>query len=280
MESGQESSNRVDGEECQISNPKLNISWQVVAASVMGTSHEKRSQPCQDAHCWRLLPNGVLVAAVADGAGSATLAEVGAKIAVEAVVETICGQQEMLPEDDAQWQVFLTGTLQFARAAVEAEAATRGVQPRDLACTLIAVVATPELVAVAQIGDGAAVAGDNQGCAIALTIPPCGEYINETIFLISPNAIETAQFHVRREKMAHLAVFSDGLQMLALKIPEGTPHGPFFAPLFRFSAQVQDESDAQQQLESFLRSPRVCDRTDDDLTLLLASCLSPEVAEN
>ena len=258
----------------------LLTNWQVVAASVMGTSHSKRSQPCQDAHCWRLLPNGVLVAAVADGAGSATLAEVGAKIAVETVVETICRQSKMLPGDDAQWQVFLTAALQVARAAVEAEAATREVQARDLACTLIAVVATPELIAVAQIGDGAAVAGDNQGCAIALTIPPCGEYINETIFLISPNALETAQFHVRREKMAHLAVFSDGLQMLALKIPEGTPHGPFFAPLFRFSAQVQDESDAQQQLESFLRSPRVCDRTDDDLTLLLASCLSSEVQEN
>ncbi|XZN90720.1 MAG: PP2C family serine/threonine-protein phosphatase [Microcoleus sp.] len=254
--------------------------WQVVAASVMGTSHSKRSQPCQDAHCWRLLPNGVLAASVADGAGSATLAEVGAKIAVEAVVETICRQSEMLPEDDSQWQVFLTSALQVARAAVETEAATRGVGARDLACTLIAVVATPELIAVAQIGDGAAVAGDNQGSAIALTVPPCGEYINETIFLISPNAIETAQFHLRREKMAHLAVFSDGLQMLALKIPEGAPHSPFFTPLFRFSAQVQDESDAQQQLESFLRSPRVSERTDDDLTLLLASCLSSEVPEN
>jgi hypothetical protein len=28
---------------------------------------------------------------------------------------------------------------------------------------------------------------------------------------------------------------------------------------------------ANQELTGFLRSPRVCDRTDDDLTLLLAS---------
>ncbi|NJK69758.1 MAG: protein phosphatase 2C domain-containing protein, partial [Microcoleus sp. SU_5_3] len=61
---------------------QLMTNWQVVAASVTGTSHEKRSQPCQDAHCWRLLPNNVLAAAVADGAGSAALAEIGAKIAV------------------------------------------------------------------------------------------------------------------------------------------------------------------------------------------------------
>jgi hypothetical protein len=256
------------------------FNWQVVAASVIGTSHEKRSQPCQDAHCWRILPNGVLAAAVADGAGSAALAEVGAKIAVEAVVETISQQQERLPQNDDEWQVFLTASLQVARAQVEAEAAVREVAVRDLACTLIAVVATPELIAVAQIGDGAAVAGDSAGNAIALTVPPCGEYINETIFLISPNAIETAQFQVLREKLRHLAVFSDGLQMLALKIPEGTPHGPFFAPLFRFSGEWKEEEDAKQQLESFLRSPRVSERTDDDLTLLLATFARSEAHTN
>jgi len=64
------------------------------------------------------------------------------------------------------------------------------------------------------------------------------------------------------------------LQMLALKIPEGTPHGPFFAPLFRFSGTVKEDSDAKEQLESFLRSPRVSERTDDDLTLLLATFAS------
>ncbi|MGL5061212.1 MAG: PP2C family serine/threonine-protein phosphatase, partial [Microcoleus sp.] len=186
--------------------------WQVVAASVTGTSHEKRSQPCQDAHCWRLLPNNVLTAAVADGAGSAALAEIGAKIAVEVAVETICQQQEMLPQNDREWQVLLASALQAARAAVEAEAAVREVASRDLACTLITVVATPELIAVAQIGDGAAVGGDSAGNAISLTVPPCGEYINETVFLVSPNAVETAQFQVRWEKFSHLAVFSDGLQ--------------------------------------------------------------------
>jgi hypothetical protein len=61
------------------------------------------------------------------------------------------------------------------------------------------------------------------------------------------------------------------LANLALKIPEGTPHKPFFAPLFRFSGEWKEEEDAKQQLESFLRSPRVCERTDDDLTLLLAT---------
>lgn len=49
--------------------------WRVAAASVRGTTHEKTGQPCQDAHCWEQLPESVLVAAVADGAGSAALGE-------------------------------------------------------------------------------------------------------------------------------------------------------------------------------------------------------------
>ncbi|HLO50377.1 MAG TPA: PP2C family serine/threonine-protein phosphatase [Kamptonema sp.] len=252
------------------------IKCRIVAASVMGTSHEKRSQPCQDAHRWQLLPNGILVAAVADGAGSATLAEVGAQISVTTAVKSIAKHRQRLTllENDDDWHQLLAETLKTAREAVEMEAQVREVKPRDLASTLILGIATPELIAVAQIGDGAAVVGDSEGNVTAVTIPPCGEYINETIFLISDNALETAQLQVWRGKATHLAIFSDGLQMLALKMPEGTPHVPFFSPLFRFAAQIDDEIEAKQQLESFLRSPRVTERTDDDLTLLLASLSS------
>jgi hypothetical protein len=59
--------------------------------------------------------------------------------------------------------------------------------------------------------------------------------------------------------------------MLALKMPEGTPHRPFFAPLFKFVSEVTDSVEAHRQLELFLRSQRVADSTGDDLTLLLFS---------
>jgi serine/threonine protein phosphatase PrpC len=63
-----------------------NRKWRVVGASVVGTAHEKTGQPCQDAHGWRILPDNVLIAAVADGAGSAALGEIGAQVAVRAVL--------------------------------------------------------------------------------------------------------------------------------------------------------------------------------------------------
>jgi hypothetical protein len=64
--------------------------WWVVATSVAGTQHHTRGQPCQDAYYWCTLPDEVLVAAVADGAGSATLGKVGATLAAGTAATTVC----------------------------------------------------------------------------------------------------------------------------------------------------------------------------------------------
>jgi len=243
--------------------------WRVVSVSVTGTSHEKRGQGCQDAHRWQILPEKVLVAAVADGAGSASLGDVGAKIAVDVAVKTIA-QQKLLPTDHVGWQYQLIDALRAAKNAVLIESQGRDVAARELAATLILVVATPELVIAAQVGDGAAVVGDEEENIFPVTAPQTGEYINETTFLISEPGVENAQVKIWLGKPVYLAMFSDGLQMLALKMPIGLPHSPFFAPLFKFMKVVTDEEEANKQLGEFLRSPKVTGRTDDDLTLLLA----------
>lgn len=233
-------------------------------------------QLCQDAHYWEILPTGVLVAAVADGAGSASLGKVGAIVAAQTAVETICLKQAtpLTPEDEQGWQLLLTHALAAAKTAVEAEAVACNMTARDLATTLIIVVATPMLLAAAQVGDGVAVAGDAQGNLIALTAPQRGEYANETTFLVSPNALDKAQITVWRKAATNIALLSDGLQMLALDMTEGRPHVPFFSPLFHFMSDVINETEAKEQLVAFLRSPRIAERTDDDLTLLLASLVS------
>lgn len=270
--------------------------WRVVGASVCGTSHERGKQLCQDAHYWKVVSDNVLVAAVADGAGLAMLGKVGAIVAAQTAIETVCPRVEMLtkrgwstlhkyphvasegqdtrsPHPQEDWKSLLAEALSAAKTAVEAEAIACQVAARDLATTLIVVIATPELVAVAQIGDGVAVVGDITGQIIALTTPQRGEYVNETIFLVSPNALESAQINVWHGAAANVAVLSDGLQMLALEFPLDIPHRPFFSPLFNFVSDVTNEAEAKEQLVAFLRSDRLTKRTDDDLTLLLATLL-------
>lgn len=243
--------------------------WKVVAASVRGSSHETTGRPCQDAHDYLQRP-GVLMAAVADGAGSAELAEVGARIAACCSVDALCAV-ERLPKTDEEWHAALRNALKAAQAALEAEAAARQTPVRDLATTLLLAAATPDCVAVLQVGDGAVVVGDRSGTLQSLTVPQTGEHLNETTFLVSPEALETAQFSLWQGEVAHLALFSDGLQMVALRMPGGVPHAPFFTPLFDFTANATVAAEAEAQLEAFLRSSRLAARTDDDRTLLLAS---------
>lgn len=277
--------------------------WLVVAASVKGTSHEERGQPCQDAHYWRISPNGTLIAAVADGAGSAPLGEVGAELAVSTAVnclaESISELKIVLDQDDDGIGQLLLASMITAREALSTEAEKREAEPRDLATTLILLVATGEGIAVAQMGDGASVAGDDQGNVVGVTLPQSGEYINETTFLTSSEALDAVQIGVWRGSAAKGAIFTDGIQMLCLKMPEQAPHAPFFNPLFSFMSEIVSELDdgivalehpsssgsndlvlkqAQAQLQTFLRSPSVIKNTTDDLTLLLFALMAPEKA--
>lgn len=250
--------------------------WRVVAASVIGVSHGKVGLPCQDSHAWRVLPGGILIAAVADGAGSAPLAEVGSKCAADAAIEVANENADRIlaagnsgSEDNCAAELKLC--LNAALSAVETEAEKRGAAVRDLATTLILVFAAPNWTAAIQVGDGAVVLRETDGSLLSLTTPPDAEYANETTFLTTPAATKTAQHGFHAGVGAQLALFSDGLQRLALLLPAGTPHSPFFAPLFRFAADSTDTVAADEQLTAFLTSPRITERADDDLTLLLAT---------
>jgi len=252
--------------------------WRTAGASVRGSSHEKADLPCQDAHLWTVSPQGIVIAWIADGAGSAPLADVGARTAVCAAVDAVCHGLDLIdwrpsasPPDDQCLQGLLVGALGAARQAIDAEATARSLASRDFASTLILVVASGDFVCAAQVGDGAVVAADREGRVFSVTSPAHGEYLNETVFLTSQGGVAAAQPIVWRGRLAHLAVFSDGLQMVALRMPSGEAHEGFFSPLFDFLHTHEDEVEAQAALASFLASPRLRGRTDDDVTLFLAT---------
>lgn len=246
--------------------------WHVAGVSVRGLSHVKRNQPCQDAHFWREFPGGAMVVSVADGAGSANLSQLGAARAavssVDWVAELVHGQ---LPESDDEWQQLLLAALQTAHESVNAVADKRKVTPRDLATTLILSVVTSDTIAVVQVGDGAAVALTADGVLEAVTSPQRGEHINETFFFTAPNYRDAAQFSIWHGPVGGVAIISDGLQMLALKMPEGTPHPAFYMPLFEMVAAHENTREVEEELRVFLQSDRITERADDDLTLVVAS---------
>jgi len=251
--------------------------WHVAGVSVRGGSHIKRGQPCQDSHVWRELPGCAVIMAAADGAGSAVLSQLGSARAAIAAVEWVSElMRDAWPTNEQEWRALLTAALETAHDSVLNAAKKRQVTPRELATTLILAIATPNMVTAAQVGDGAAIARCADDSLIAVTAPQSGEYINETIFFTSPTYLEAAQYGYWEGPVTGLSVLSDGLQLLALNMPGGTPFPAFFTPLFQYLAASDDLHQAEQQLRSFLGSPRIQQRADDDLTLVLGALHKPE----
>jgi hypothetical protein len=246
--------------------------WRVIGASVQGTSHEKVEMVCQDAHAYRILSDGVILAAVADGAGSADRSDQGAHCAVERALACIEAVLDgVSPEDDTGWEALLAEAFCQARNAIAQLAKAEGLAPRAFATTLTCAVVADKCLAVGQIGDGIAIAEDEDGNLFAASHPQHGEYANETYFLTMEEALKEVQVWIYDQPVTALVLMTDGLIRLAMNLAENKPHLPFFRPLLAFAAQVDDEQDAQEQLEAFLASERVCKRTDDDKTLVLVS---------
>ena len=296
--------------------------WQVVGAVVRGVSHERLGLPCQDAQETRVLPDGTLLVALADGAGSASFSDQGARCAVNEALNSLAASLEGEPPADADgWRCLLREVFDTARAAViwlaatnaaedvakgqpaaqdspapedmvapeilesfedpaalpgeEARAASEPPPERAYATTLTCAIATRDQLVVGQIGDGVVVAGEGERL-FSVTRLQRGEYANETHFLTQPGALEQLLVEVIEHPVRELAVMSDGLIRLALKMPEQEPFAPFFRPLFRVTTAIglpggaPDGTEAARQLAVFLGSERVNARTDDDKSLVLA----------
>ncbi len=245
--------------------------WHIVGASVQGTANKKTDTPCQDAHGYRLLPNNTLIAAVADGAGSADRSAEGATLAIEEILNIVTATINIQqPTTETGWRTVLTSAFAKTHHALTLFAKAEESPCRLFATTLTCAVVTGQWLAVAQIGDGVAVAKNKTGDMFLTIAPQRGEYANETAFLTMEEALNHVEIEIYHQPVQALVLMTDGLIRLAMNVSTNAPHLPFFHPLLNFANQISDTSQAQNQLATFLSSERVCARTDDDKTLILA----------
>jgi hypothetical protein len=212
------------------------------------------------------------VAAVADGAGSAALAERGAEIAVETVIECL---DRSFDTGRSDYGAMLRDAAAGAREAVLTEAQKHGAEPRDFASTLLVAVVGPSGGAALQLGDGVIVVNDGGDGWCWVFWPQRGEYANTTHFLTDEDAAQRLQVEAFQGKVTDVALMTDGLQALALHYASMSVHEPFFHGMFQalLDADGADEiKHLSTSLERFLSSGRVGSRTDDDVSLILATC--------
>lgn len=253
-------------------NPPPDVQWKVVAGSATGTSHIRAGSGCQDyCHFTFAGPRGAGVVLVcADGAGSASRAEVGARLACGAVlVAAAAALDEGLPVPDITTER-VTSWYWLGRRRLALEACIEGIDLREYACTLLLAIVDCGGAVFAQLGDGAILFRSGESYETAFW-PQSGEYANTTNFLTAPDFERHLAVRAANPAPDELALLTDGLQPLALHYATRTVHSPFFEPMF---AALQGEpypDRLQVPLRQFLTSTPVTERTDDDTTLILAA---------
>ncbi|BDB29445.1 protein phosphatase 2C domain-containing protein (plasmid) [Cupriavidus sp. P-10] len=211
----------------------------------------------------------VLAVFVSDGAGSAQCGGEGAELAIQTAAAFIVEQVQQA--EFALTDAFAVSCVTRIRETLYARADTDGLKARDFACTFLGVVSLAGVTLAMQIGDGGIVLDTGAGLEVAI-VPMSGEYANMTHFVTDEDAVSILQTRGYLGPARKVAVFTDGIQRLALNMTDNTPHEPFFTHFFKVmehaKAEQQDQLDAA--LVKFLSSSAVNERTDDDKTLALA----------
>jgi hypothetical protein len=250
------------------------MSWKVAASSVTGSSHANRNESGQDfcrTGSIRIADCEYFLGIVADGAGSTTNGGRGAEIACDilyaSILDTLRQDGDISKITDDTIRLWMT----VAHNAIATEAHAKGGRIRDYACTILGTAAGHDHALFFQIGDGAIVAR-TEGTYQTVFWPEQGEYANTTFFLSDETFLERLSIKHLDASPDEIALFTDGLQNLALSFAQKQPHPGFFQPLF-FALRNDPAtafSDFTGQLRKFLLRDDVSARSDDDKTLVLA----------
>ena len=251
--------------------------WRVAKASHQGKKNNALKRPCQDRASYALMPklskHHTLVAAVADGMGSAERGGQGAKTAAQHAVRQMV---DILWHTGRTKPHHLETTLNAAalRARIEIEnLAQQQQKPLDTyATTLLLLIHADNMVATLQIGDGAAIIGTTSGLK-TIAKPQRGEYANETNSLTSRRALQKAAIEIVKPptEVDRIAMMTDGIMELSLDQKNRQPHAPFYDPLFAWLDESADQPHLSNELHETLGSRTIQAKTDDDTTLLLAT---------
>lgn len=209
-------------------------------------------------------------AVVADGAGSADYGFHGAWLVCRVLTVRFrewLAENEALPNDET-----LIDWIDELRDQIMTAAGRRGTSPRQFAATLAALMISPDKILALHIGDSAIV-GRRGSQWDAICWPENGVYASTTFFVTDDPA---PRLNIVRQERQHdaFALFSDGVGDLALSLSQRCAHPGFFDPMMRPVDMASDSGklrELSRKLRGYLAGPSVCERTDDDKTLVLLS---------
>lgn len=229
----------------------LNVT--VNAGTVTGPHNKVNNKNNQDAYA-SLQENGHTVIAVADGAGSLRLSDIGASIAAStSVAETM---------DALNDGIDTMGAVQKGL-----EAARHALLDRDdheeIGCTIALAAISGDTWAVAVVGDAFAVVSYANNHHTLIRPDKIGEFANLTTLLTSRNNNYQPLYYSGDEPIVAISLSSDGLENVS--ITENAPSPGFWNPVVK-RALEDDGMDVQAFLDYMDDKEKVVD----DTTLVIA----------
>jgi hypothetical protein len=179
-------------------------------------------------------------------------------------------QTGTIPDSDIVWTWF-----DQVRDRLGDVSGRHGLALRDFATTAVCCISNGNETLTAHVGDGAVVARRADSLLwSALSWPDAGEFASSTFF-VTDEILLKLRISNCHKPVDSLALFTDGIERLALNFAESSAHQPFFSgmitPLHTDRSNSGHLKGLSRLLYEFLGSERVNNRTDDDKTLLIAA---------
>jgi hypothetical protein len=219
---------------------------------------------------------GTLIAVVSDGAGSAEFSAIGSRIVVNGFARHAAAYLKSGQSLKNICRETVLGWLDDIRESIYRAAEDRAVRPRDMAATLVGAIVSANHTVVAHIGDGAcALRRENSTDWEVPSWPAHGEYASTTFF-VTDDPQPNLDLVTIEGVVSDIAVFSDGLERIALDFNNKTAYAPFFDSKFIPLAGLAAgrHRSLSTALRNYLDSGPILERTDDDKSLILAQRLS------
>jgi hypothetical protein len=256
------------------------MSWKIKKSSFVGTNHQEQGKGCQDYASYYLAPNdNYVIGAVADGAGSAKHSEIGAKIAVEEVINYF--KEILYPKsinNENQAREKFTQVLDCVLFKLKEEAKNKGFLLSDLNSTLLVFIATTNWFASMQIGDGLIIIKPKNGEYELVFKPDKGEYVNQTTFVTSSDAKERMQLRFQSINLSFICLTTDWCENISVTKAQESwkPKQDFFEALENCLLEKKSNINYQhftpESIDKLLTSAKINQEIDDDKTLLLCVC--------
>lgn len=250
------------------------MSWMAALDFRQGASHRRAGIPCQDFGRLALPDENTVIAAFADGAGSAGHSHLGARAAVDAALPWIRNRIADAPGlhgavTSLSPERLFEGLTEVVQLAIRDTANDNRLSIDELACTLTVVAMAPNGVTVGQIGDGIVVARLSNQDYTLLIEPDRGEYVNETSFVTDGDAADRLRIRALEGPVRFVSAATDGLAAVSVDNRARTPHAPFFSPFDRFTCQSNSAVEVHDGIRDFLGSDRLSAKVEDDLMLMV-----------